>query len=254
MSSSNTYRRKLDPYRSLRQALGAKGVRQSVVVTNNPSTIDQNQQLLVRFPNLGSHDVVAPGTARFSVTVTFNSTDANRTLVNNIGHAIIKETTLRVSGYEVLPIEDSDVYHYYLGLWKMAQERDNSAYHWIDSSAGWKATKLRIENADAIPAVVEDSAISTAFYRNRFSIHLDTEILESHMPFHHSGLGCRLEYELTFNSHARVIRVAGHPKTACACFPSRTTRAVQNAPAEMRAWKAGLMAGQLHYLHTTRNP
>ena len=56
--ASSTYGRKLNPYRRLRDPLGVKGVRQSVVVTNNPSSIDQNQQLLVRFPNLGAHDVV----------------------------------------------------------------------------------------------------------------------------------------------------------------------------------------------------
>ena len=45
------YGRKLNGYRKLREALGVKGVRQSVVITNNPSTITQNQQLLVRFPS-----------------------------------------------------------------------------------------------------------------------------------------------------------------------------------------------------------
>ena len=42
----------LDPYRRLHEPLGAKGVHQSIVITYNLSTIDQNQQLLVRFPNL----------------------------------------------------------------------------------------------------------------------------------------------------------------------------------------------------------
>jgi hypothetical protein len=53
---------KLSPGRRLRTPHGIKGIRQTVVVTNNPSTIDQNQQLLVRFPNLGSHDVIEPET------------------------------------------------------------------------------------------------------------------------------------------------------------------------------------------------
>jgi dUTPase len=52
---------KLNPYRKLREPRGIIGIRQSVVITNNPSTIDQNQQLLVRFPNLSSNDVIVPG-------------------------------------------------------------------------------------------------------------------------------------------------------------------------------------------------
>ena len=66
------YGRKLDPFRSLRDPLGVKGIRQSVVVTNNPSTIGQNQQLLVCFPNLGAQDVIVPGTARLAFTISLN--------------------------------------------------------------------------------------------------------------------------------------------------------------------------------------
>ena len=44
----STYGNKLDPYRSVRKAFGLKGIRQSIVVTNNPSTIDANQLLTVR--------------------------------------------------------------------------------------------------------------------------------------------------------------------------------------------------------------
>ena len=57
------YRNKLNPDRSLHTARGMKGTRQKAIVIHNPSEIDQNQLLLVRFPNLGSDDVIVPGTA-----------------------------------------------------------------------------------------------------------------------------------------------------------------------------------------------
>ena len=53
----------IKPKRSLRTPKGIKGTRQKVIVTHNPSEIDQNQELLVRFPNLGSDDVIIPGTS-----------------------------------------------------------------------------------------------------------------------------------------------------------------------------------------------
>ena len=112
--ASSVYGRRLNPYRRLRDPLGVKGVRQSVVVTNNPSTIDQNQQLLVRFPNLGAHDVIVPGTARLAFTVSLTSTDANQTIVQNLGRAIVKKMTIKIPGNEVLSIDDSDVFHCYL--------------------------------------------------------------------------------------------------------------------------------------------
>ena len=59
------YGNKLNPEPSLRTAKGIKGTRQKVIVTHNPSEIDQNQLLLVRFPDLGNDDVIVPGMAIF---------------------------------------------------------------------------------------------------------------------------------------------------------------------------------------------
>ena len=46
------YGKRLNPERQLRTAKGIKETRQKVIVTHSPSEIDQNQLLLVRFPNL----------------------------------------------------------------------------------------------------------------------------------------------------------------------------------------------------------
>ena len=87
-----------------------KGVWQSVVVTNNPSTINANQQLLVRFPNLGMNDVIVPGMAGLAFIITLASTDANCTVVQNLGRAIVKKTTIKISGNEVLSVDGTEVY------------------------------------------------------------------------------------------------------------------------------------------------
>ena len=104
------YGRKLNPYCKFREPLGVKGVRQSVVITNNPSTTAQNQQLLVRFPNLGAHDVIVPGTARLAFKITLNSEDATRTVVQNLGRAIVKKATIKISCNEGMSMDDRDAY------------------------------------------------------------------------------------------------------------------------------------------------
>ena len=74
------YGKRLNPERSLRTPKGIKGTRQKVIVTHNPSEIDQAQLLLVRFPNLGSDDVIVPGTANLSFNIELTSTaDPKRT-------------------------------------------------------------------------------------------------------------------------------------------------------------------------------
>ena len=78
---------------------GIKGTRQKVIVTHNPSDIDENQLLLVRFPNFGSDDVIIPGTANLSFNIELSATaDPKRTLVNNIGGAIIKKLVVKFEG------------------------------------------------------------------------------------------------------------------------------------------------------------
>ena len=180
--------------------MGVKGIRQSVVVTNNPSTIDQNQQLLVRFPNLSSNDVIVPRTARLAFTIELTSKDPNATVYQNLDRAIVKKTTIKISGNEVLSIDDSDIFHCYVDLWKSPAERINMAYQGIGKS---NMLKHRVGAGNA-SADAEDQAIAGAF-KNRFCIPLDFELLEPHMPFYQAGLGDRLEYELTFNDYNKVI-------------------------------------------------
>ena len=85
------YGNKLNPEPSLRTAKEIKETRQKVIVTHNPIEIDQNQLLLVRFPNLGSHDVIVPRMANLSFNIKLTSTaDPNRTPVSNICRAVIK--------------------------------------------------------------------------------------------------------------------------------------------------------------------
>ena len=201
---SSKFGRKLNPYRSLRESLGVKGMRQSVVITNNPSSIDQNQQLLVRFPNLGKDDVIVPGTARLAFTITLASEDANRTVVQNLGRAIVKTLTIKISGNEVM----SDVFHCYNDLWKTASERANNHYRGIDASDNRNTTGTRVGAGNGDSSVVADKAIADAF-GDRFFAPLDFELLESHMPFYQSALGDRLEYDLTFNDYSRVIQATG---------------------------------------------
>ena len=84
------YGKQLNPEPSLRTPKGIKGTRQKIIVTHNPSEIDQTQELLIRFPNLGSDDVIIPGMVNLSFNIELTSAvDANRTLVSNIGRAII---------------------------------------------------------------------------------------------------------------------------------------------------------------------
>ena len=113
------YGKRLKPDCSLRTPNGIEGIRQRVIVTHNSSEIDQNQLLLVRSPNLGSDDVINPGTANLSFNIELTSiADLNRTLVSNIGRAIIKKLAVKFEGNEKLSIDNYIVFACYRDLWK----------------------------------------------------------------------------------------------------------------------------------------
>ena len=145
------YGKQLNPEHSLRTPKGIKGTRQKVIVTHNPSEIDQAQELLVRFPNLGSDDVIIPGMANLSFNVELTSAvDANRTLVSNIGRAIVKKLAVKFEGNEIMSVEDYDIFACYRDLWKTKSEKRNAICKGIISNDGCteNCIKLRINAGD----------------------------------------------------------------------------------------------------------
>ena len=196
------YGNKLNPECSLRTAKGIEGIRQKVIVTHNPSEIGQNQLLMVKFPNLASDDVIVPGTANLSFNTELTSTaDPNRTLVSNIGRAIVQKLAVKFEGKEILCIDDFDIFACYRDWWKTKSEKKNAIHQGIISTDGdltLNCMKLRINAGDKSTTPAKDNAIAEA-YGNKFIIPLDFEMLESVMPYYQAGLGNRLCYEITTN-------------------------------------------------------
>ena len=121
------YGKRFNPECSLRTPKGLKGTRQKVIVTHNPSEIDQAQLLKVKFPNLGSDDVIVPGMVNLSFNIELSSTvDANRTLVSNIDRAIIEKLAVKFEGNEIMSIYDYDIFTCYRDLWKTKSEKRNA--------------------------------------------------------------------------------------------------------------------------------
>ena len=145
--------------------------------------------------------MIVPGTSKLSFKIQLNSDDgANRTIVNNLGRAIVSKLEVKLEGRSIFTLDDSDVFLFYQDLWKIFQERSNAVYQGIQTEV---VRKIRIDAGDK-GAATKDVAIGTA-YSNMFCIPLDVEILESHMSFFQSELKDRLSYELTFNNNGKVV-------------------------------------------------
>ena len=93
-------------------------MRQHVVLTHNPSSIDPGQTLQVRFPNLGPTDVIVPGSFFISFALNLTSAkDPARTVVPNVGRKIIKTLRIYFEGNEVISVSNYDEIMTYYDFW-----------------------------------------------------------------------------------------------------------------------------------------
>ena len=141
--------------------------------------------------------------ANLSFNIELSSTaDPKRTLVSNIGRAIIKKLAVKFEGNEILSIDDFDIFACYRDLWKTASEKRNAVRQVVISSDGCtiNCMKLRIDAGDKSATPAQDKAIADA-YGNKFIIPLDFEMLDSSAPYYQAGLGNRLCYELMFSDY-----------------------------------------------------
>ena len=71
--------------------------------------------------------MIIPGTANLSFNVELTSAiDANRTLVSNIGRAIIKKLAVKFEGNEIMSVDDYDLFTCDQDLWKTKSEKRNA--------------------------------------------------------------------------------------------------------------------------------
>ena len=146
------------------------------------------------------------------VNISFNieltsAIDTNRTLVSNIGRAIIKKLAVKFEDNEIMSMDDFDAFACYRDLWKTKSEKRNAIHQGIISNDGCmeNCVKLRINAGDKNASNAQDKATEDV-YGNKFIIPLDFEMLDSAAPCYQAGLRNRLCYELTFNDYNRVTK------------------------------------------------
>ena len=140
---------KFNPQRSYRKGFALKGLRQHIIKTNKPSTIGPDELLTVRTPDLKENQVMIPGTTKdFSISLA--GTDANRTLVGNLGRNIIRKLVVKLEGNEIISTDDYDVLYSFYDCWKCTTERLNVASQGIVEADGQieNAIKHRINASD----------------------------------------------------------------------------------------------------------
>ena len=119
---------KLNPQRSFRKGFALKGIRQHIIKTNKPSTIDYVELLTVCFPDLKENQVIIPRTTKLTFNISLSGTDKNTTLVNNLGRSIIRKLVLKLEGNEIISIDDCDIFYSYYDCRESTTERHDAVF------------------------------------------------------------------------------------------------------------------------------
>ena len=151
--------------------------------------IGPDELLTMHFPDLKENLVIIPGTTKLTFNISLAGTDANRTLVKNLGRNIIKKLIVKLEGNEIISIDDYDILYSYYDCWKCTTERHNAVFQGIVEADGQteNAIKHRINAGDKASNASDEMVAS--IFENKFCIPLDFEILESSLPLFQYGLG-----------------------------------------------------------------
>ena len=152
--------------------------------------------------------MIIPGTTKLTFTISLSGTDANRTLVENLGRNIIRKRIVKLEVNEIISIKNYDILYSYYDCWKSTTERHSAVFQRMVEASGQteNAIKHRI-NADDKASNASDETL-TSIFDNKFCIPLDFEIFESSLPLYQYGLGSHLTYELTFADYSDVIKAS----------------------------------------------
>ena len=108
----------LDPVSEHRTQLAFKGKREHIAKVNIPNIAypNQHQHTDIEIPH-GSKDVAVPDTVKITFNLDIESTDKARSIVNNVGRALVKKKVLILGSQEIDTINNADIYDTYKDLY-----------------------------------------------------------------------------------------------------------------------------------------
>ena len=123
--------------------------------------------------------MIVPGNTKLTFNISLLGTDANRTLVKNVGRNIVRKLVVKLEGNEIICIDDYDILYSYYDCWKCTTERLNAVFQGIVEAVGQteNAIKHRINAGDKASDSSDETV--TSIFDNKFCVPLDFEILKS---------------------------------------------------------------------------
>ena len=166
-----------------------------------------NQHTDIEISHASKDHVIVPDTFKITFDLDIESTDKARSVVNNVGRALVKKKVLMLGSKEIDTINNSDIYDTYKDLYLSEKEREKKLLQGIRSVNGLK-TQVGAKKVDstALTVTTQENEIKKTLDK-RFAIPLDFDFF-SH-PVYPYRLKEKLIVRLESSSVENVILCTG---------------------------------------------
>ena len=180
-----------------------KGQRGHISKVNRPNMAYPNQYIEIEIPH-GSRDrVIIPDTVKITFNLDIESTDKARSVVNNVGRALVKKKVLMLGSKDIGTINNSDIYDTYKDLYLSIKKCEEKLLPGIQPANRLKA-RVGAKKPDGMTLIMatQENAIKKAPDK-RFAMPLDFDFFKH--PVYPYGLKEDLIVRLELNSSEKVI-------------------------------------------------
>ena len=184
-----------------------RGKRKHVVKVNVPNIGLPKQQIDIEIPTGSRDHVIVPNTPRITFDLELDSKDKTRSVVPNIGRAIVATKVLTLGSTDIQTILNADVVDTFRDLYLSKTDRRYRLLQGINSPQGLKA-RVGATKAYGTPLTftAEENAIKKTLV-NKFPIPLDFDFFNQ--PVYPYGLNEKLFVRIKLNSAENVVLATG---------------------------------------------
>ena len=161
----------LNPEPEHRTQFAFKGKCEHIVKVNIPNIGYPNQHIDMEIPAGSRDQIIVLDTLKITFNLEVQSKDKTRSVVNNVGRALVKKKVLMLVSKETDTVNQSYIYDTYKDLYLSKQEREEKLLQGIQSATGLKVGATKADGT-ALTVKKEENAIKKTV-SNRFSIPLD---------------------------------------------------------------------------------
>ena len=114
----------LDPMVEHRTQFAFKGKTEHIAKVNMPNIAYPSDHIEIEIPHDSRDHAAVPNTVKITFNLDNQSTDKTRSIVNNVGRALVTINVLMLGSKDIDTINNSDIYGTYEGLCLSEKERE----------------------------------------------------------------------------------------------------------------------------------